>query len=1461
MGKNKYLIRTPSNMKKYLQHIVCLLLLTSCFLLLTSASAQSPNAINYQAVARDAGGNPIANTAIYVEFKIWKTDPTIIGGGSVVYDETHSVTTNAYGLFNLIIASGSIVSGNFPTIPWGSDLFFLEVLVDPDAVGGLPYVSMGATQFLSVPYALHSTTADSLLNPPAGSFIWKRTADSVYLNTLTNRVGIGTVSPTAKLNVETIVGSEDALNVTHKGKGRAGVFWTNNSLNDSTTLISYTNGNGNAIFGINEGPKGHGGVFAVNNSSSGGIGLVGSTNGTGKAVFGYQTGLGYGGAFWINNPANDSAAVAGLTDGNGPAVWGLATGIGNAGVFQISNNASAASALYATTNGTGLAGEFVGKLKTTNFQMTNAPVAIGDILTSVDALGNAAWAAPPSAPPPAWLLGGNTLTGTLPASPNEWIGSLNAADFIFRTNNIERMRLRSVGTTYIAGDVAIANGTSPNVRLQVDDGNPARTTVNISSAGNPSAVGNGTALNVSKSGTNTAAFTSYGIQSLITNTGATSTNIAGYFSASGGTNNYAIIVPTTGGNVGIGTSSPLRPLHVVTGGTTDALLVEHTGTTSRAATFQITNASNGSAAVYGTTSGSGYGGYFTVGSTATAIMGYTTGSGRAGNFQIANTTNSFPAVDVTTNGQNSKALNVLHNGTTGTATSYGVYSATTGARGGAAINVGGYFSASGAPNNYAGIFNQGNVGIGTVSPNDKLTIVGGGTGGMTVRDQTDVIDAIHLASGTGAGASGSIELLNSGTTKVSFSGTGTNYINAGNVGIGTITPGAKLDIVSNSFDLLNLTTTAANTNVNVTINTTGAGAAQFQQTGGTGGFTFYPQGVVGTPTLAIIPFGTTGNVGIGIAAPNTSSILDITSTSKGLLVPRVSLISTGDVATITSPAISLLVYNTNVAMGGGGVGYWFWDGAKWVQLLNGGTGWSTTGNAGTVDNTNFIGTTDNVSLNFKVNGQKAGRIDAANANTFFGYVAGSTTTGGNNTANGYYSLWNNTTGASNTAIGTSALQSNVTGNYATAIGMSAMLYANNTATAFTNTNVAVGFEALRGSPIAGNNIGNANTALGYHTLLNITSGNSNTASGVNALYSNNTGSSNTASGDAALYSNNTGNNNTAIGRPALFSNTTGSSNTAIGFNALYYNVAGSNATAIGTNAMYYAYNGAAFINYNVAVGFEALRGSATPASNTGNSNTALGYQSLLNNSAGSGNTAIGYGALINNTTATGNTVLGYGAGSSFINGNNNTYIGYNTGANANGYINSTALGTGASVTGSNATAIGNGATAPANNVRLGNAAVTVISGQVAYTFPSDARFKENIMEDVKGIDFIMKLHPVSYNFNRLSFAKHIKEKTEGREDELTKLSQTRSVGFLAQDIEKIIKETGFEAFDAVHAPANETDNYSLSYSHFVIPLVKAIQEQQKMIDELRMTNDELKTTNNKLSTQYSILNTPLSNRK
>jgi hypothetical protein len=157
---------------------------------------------------------------------------------------------------------------------------------------------------------------------------------------------------------------------------------------------------------------------------------------------------------------------------------------------------------------------------------------------------------------------------------------------------------------------------------------------------------------------------------------------------------------------------------------------------------------------------------------------------------------------------------------------------------------------------------------------------------------------------------------------------------------------------------------------------------------------------------------------------------------------------------------------------------------------------------------------------------------------------------------------------------------------------------------------------------------------------------------------------NAAFGFEVLGKNTTGGANSAQGYQGLFNNTTGGFNVAIGYQPLYLNTVGNQNIGIGYFALYRTTS-----SNNTAVGGDALS-SAT----SGGNNSALGYLALQATSTGANNTALGYQA-------------GY-AGTSNTTGSNNTYIGYQTQANANNYSNSTALGVGAIITGSNQIVLG-----------------------------------------------------------------------------------------------------------------------------------------------------------------------------
>jgi hypothetical protein len=137
---------------------------TFCFLLFTlGVKAQTPpNAFNYSAVARNAAGIPIASSTIGIQITIIKNSPI----GQSQYSENHFVNTDAFGLFNLVIGAGAVQSGSMTTIDWSNDNYYLKVGMD--ATGGTNFLTMGTTQLLSVPYALHAKTAESIVGSGSG---------------------------------------------------------------------------------------------------------------------------------------------------------------------------------------------------------------------------------------------------------------------------------------------------------------------------------------------------------------------------------------------------------------------------------------------------------------------------------------------------------------------------------------------------------------------------------------------------------------------------------------------------------------------------------------------------------------------------------------------------------------------------------------------------------------------------------------------------------------------------------------------------------------------------------------------------------------------------------------------------------------------------------------------------------------------------------------------------------------------------------------------------------------------------------------------------------------------------------------------------------------------------------------------------------------------------------------------
>ena len=292
-----------------------------------------------------------------------------------------------------------------------------------------------------------------------------------------------------------------------------------------------------------------------------------------------------------------------------------------------------------------------------------------------------------------------------------------------------------------------------------------------------------------------------------------------------------------------------------------------------------------------------------------------------------------------------------------------------------------------------------------------------------------------------------------------------------------------------------------------------------------------------------------------------------------------------------------------------------------------------------------------------------------------------------------------------------------------------------------------------------------------------------------------TGSRNSFFGDAAGLSNTSGESNSFFGQDAGFSTKTGDRNSFFGESSGFRNV-------------------------------------------NGNSNSFFGYEAGSDNTSGSNNVFAGNQAGNLNTTGNKNTYVGYHAGNTGTTGSSNTIIGY--GADIKGG----AL--------NNATAIGNLAVVGASNhIHIGNSSVTLIGGQVGWSQLSDERIKNNIQQNVPGLQFINLLKPVTYHFNLSKQENILGRKDSSNYDGKNDIEKIQFTGFLAQDVEAAAKKINYD-FSGVEVPKNDNDLYSLRYSDFVVPLVKAVQELSKQNDYLKNENESLQARVSKLEAMMNV---------
>jgi hypothetical protein len=304
-------------------------------------------------------------------------------------------------------------------------------------------------------------------------------------------------------------------------------------------------------------------------------------------------------------------------------------------------------------------------------------------------------------------------------------------------------------------------------------------------------------------------------------------------------------------------------------------------------------------------------------------------------------------------------------------------------------------------------------------------------------------------------------------------------------------------------------------------------------------------------------------IGAGaVAAPDASAALDIVSTAKGVLVPRMLKAERTGIA---SPADGLLVFQTD-APTGFPAGFWYYQGGSWQQLptATGKEFWKADGNAGTSPGSQFLGTTDGQDLAFKTQGTERLRLKVSGAlwmsmaggNTALGNQTGAalTASAGSNTLLGEEAGKLVSTGDNNTFVGAYAGSANTTGTANTLLGASA------------------------GNSLTGSDNTMLGTGAGYFTTSNF-----NTFVGSGTGNSNSSGFNNTFLGCGAGLTNATGSNNTLLGRESGRLGA-GSGRTMIGSFNGQTDRTGTNLTLLGYGS---DVTGSALTNAG-AIGYQAL---------------------------------------------------------------------------------------------------------------------------------------------------------------------------------------------------------------------------------------------------------------------------------
>ncbi len=502
-------------------------ILMVCIMASIATYAQAPQKMSYQSVLRNTTGQLLVNQSVGLKISILQGSAT----GTVVYAETHTLTTNAFGLVSVQVGAGTVVTGSMSAIDWGAGPFYIKTETDPS--GGTTYTISGATEMLSVPYALYSGNGISSLGTPSGS---NAKAGSISGTTLTLSLADGTnpglvstgaqtlggdktfsgntiLSGTAALNGNTTLASGKNLTLTGINSkllktDASGVVSaaspgtdyqvaltnpvTASAASASSGQLAIFSGTDNQVIATSILPASAIPAFTgdVTNSAGSLINTVDKLQGTTLTISGLTTNnlLQYNGSAWVNtSPASVLGSV--LSAGTGISISG--TTISNAGVTSFSGGTTGLTPASSATGDITLGGTLAianggTGANTASAARTNLGAAASGANSDITSLGGLTTAIPVSGggtgatsfTANGVLYGNGTaaIQALAPGSNGQVLSINSSGDLSWTTPSVGSLYTASNGLSLVGSDFQLGGTLAAATTINQNDNNLTFTT-------------------------------------------------------------------------------------------------------------------------------------------------------------------------------------------------------------------------------------------------------------------------------------------------------------------------------------------------------------------------------------------------------------------------------------------------------------------------------------------------------------------------------------------------------------------------------------------------------------------------------------------------------------------------------------------------------------------------------------------------------------------------------------------------------------------------------------------------------------------------------------------------------------------------------------------------------------------------------------------------------------------------